>query len=126
MDVLIRGEQTRIAVEISITTGVEHELQNLKKCLNEPVDYVICLSPDDGHRANIRNRALEELPATQVKRLKFLSPQNLSSYLSQFDERESHLIRGYQVFTTTAPLDPEDLAYREMRLKRLLEGMKES
>ena len=87
-------------------TGVEHELENLKKCLNEPVDYLICLSPDDQRRANIHNRALEELPAIKVKRLKFLSPQNLTAYLKQFDERESHLIRVYEVFTATAPLDP--------------------
>ena len=120
IDVLIKGEAVRIAVEISITTPVDYEVQNLEKCLSENIDHVLCVSPDDAHRAAIHNLALETLPQAQVRRLKFLKPSQVKQFLNQFDERETQLIRGYEVVVKTAPVDPEDLEYREMRIRNLL------
>ena len=120
IDVLLKGEAVRIAVEISITTPVDYEVQNLEKCLLDNIDHVLCVSPDDAHRAAIHNLALETLPQAQVKRLKFLKPSQVQQFLSQFDERETQLIRGYEVVVKTAPVDPEDLAYREMRIQKLI------
>ncbi len=121
IDVLLNGEKTNIAVEVSITTSPEHELANIKKCLNESVDLILCVSPDDAHRLSIQNLVLEQLPQTQVQRIKYLRPIALSSYLDQFDERETTLIRGYEVVVRTAPSEPEDVAYREMRIRQILE-----
>ena len=120
IDVLLTGEQTAIAVEISIKTSPEHEVENLRKCLQEDVDLVLCVSPNDHHRLAIQNLSLEALPQSQSNRIKFLNPSALGRYLTQFDERETTLIRGYEVAVRTAPGDPDDIAYRENRLKRLL------
>lgn len=120
IDVLLNGEKTTIAVEVSITTSPEHELENLRKCLKEPVDLVLCVSPDDTHRLAIQNLCLEQLPQTQAHKIKYLRPSALAAYLDQFDERETRLIRGYEVVVRTAPSDPEDVAYREMRIRNVL------
>lgn len=102
IDVLLRGEQTTIAVEVSITTSPEHELENLKKCLKEPVDLILCVSPSDAHRVAIQNLCLEHLPQTQAQKIKYVRPDALAAYLNQFDERETTLIRGYEVVIKTA------------------------
>ncbi len=120
IDVLLRGEETTIAVEVSITTSPEHELENLKKCLKEPVDIILCVSPDNAHRVAIQNLVLEHLPQSQAQKIKYLRPNALAAYLEQFDERETTLIRGYEVVVKTAPSDPEDVAYREMRINQVL------
>ena len=121
MDVLLLGENNTIAVEVSVTTSPHHELENLKKCLNETVDQVLCVSPDNTHRLNIQNLCIERLPQNQLRRVYFLSPQNVPDYLAQFDERETTLIRGYEVITRTAKSDPRDVEYRKSRIKQVLE-----
>jgi len=122
IDVLLSGEKTSIAVEISITTSPEHELENLRKCLGEPVDQVLCICPDDHHRTNIQNLCIERLPQAQLNRLRFLNPRLVAEYLSQFDERETSLIRGYGVVTKTVTSDPRDVEYRRRRIARILYG----
>jgi len=122
IDVLLTGENNTIAVEVSVTTSPEHELANLKKCLMEQVDYVLCVSPDDDHRLDIQNLCIEQLPQSQLARIAFLNPQEVPEYLSQFDERETTLIRGYEVVTKTVPSDPRDVAYRKSRIKQVLAG----
>lgn len=123
IDVLLNGEQTTIAIEVSITTSPEHELQNLKKCLVEPVDQILCVSPDDAHRIDIQNICIEALPQTQFNRLTFLNPSSLNEYIAQFDERETTLIRGYEVIVKTSQSDPRDVEYRKSRIKQVLEGI---
>lgn len=123
IDVLLLGEKHTIAVEISITTSPEHELENLKKCLAEDVDQVLCVSPDNTHRLAIQNLVLERLPQSQQGRIKYLHPSHLAEHLAQFDERETQLIRGYEVVVRTVPSEAEDVEYRRKRIKQLLEGL---
>ena len=123
IDVLLAGEKQTIAVEVSITTSPEHEIENLRKCLSENVDQVLCVSPDNTHRLAIQNLVLEHLPQAQQSRIKYLHPASLPEYLAQFDERESQLIRGYDVVVRTVPSDPEDVEYRRARIRQLLEGV---
>jgi hypothetical protein len=122
IDVLIEGENKSFAVEVSVTTSAEHELANLKKCLAEDVDEVWCVTPDQVHRLEIQNLVLERLPQTQSARIRYFGPDMISNYIKQFDERETTLIRGYEVVVQTAPSDPEDVAYREMRINNLLKN----
>lgn len=122
IDVLLNGEKTTIAIEVSITTSAEHELQNLKKCLAEPLDQILCISPDDAHRIAIQNLCIEELPQVQFNRLTFLNPSSLNEYIAQFDERETTLIRGYEVIVKTQQSDPRDVEYRKNRIKQVLTG----
>ncbi|MEM7213690.1 MAG: hypothetical protein AAF479_17710, partial [Pseudomonadota bacterium] len=65
---------------------------------------------------------LEHLPQRQHGRIKYLHPQNLAEYLEQFDERESQLIRGYEVVVRTVPAEADDIEYRRERIRRLLSG----
>jgi hypothetical protein len=120
IDVLIEGEKKTFAVEVSVTTSPEHELENLKKCLNENVDQVLCVSPDQVRRLEIQNLALERLPQSQSAQIKYLAPDMVDDYLKQFDERETTLIRGYEVVVRIAPSEPVDVAYRESRIRQVL------
>ena len=121
IDVLLSGEKTNIAVEVSITTSAEHELANLKKCLAEEVNWVLCVSPDDEHRLEIQNLCIDRLSQTQLTKVVFLSPGDVSKHLHQYDERETTLIRGYEVVTQIVKSDPLDVEYRKNRIKHVLE-----
>ena len=122
IDVLLAGEKQTITVEISITTSPEHEIENLRKCLSENVDQVLCVSPDNTHRLAIQNLVLE-YPQARLNRIKYLHPASLSEYLAQFDKRERQLIRGYEVVVRTVLSDPEDVEYRRAHIGQLLEGV---
>lgn len=120
IDVLLSGEKTIIAVEVSVTTSPEHELANLKKCLSENVDQVVCVSSDDSHRINTQSLCIDALPQSQMSRLNFLNQSSMSEFISQFDERETTPIRGYEVVTRTAKSDPSDVESRKSRIRQVL------
>ena len=124
MDVLLKGEHSTIAVEVSMTTSAEHEFENLKKCLVEDPDWVLCVSPDETHRLEIQNLALENLSHKEAQKIKYLHPNAVERFLTQFDERPAQKIRGFEVVTMTVPSDPETLSYRKKRLKRVLDAHK--
>ncbi len=120
IDVLLTGEKQIIAVEVSITTSPEHELENIQKCFAETVDQVLCVSPDNTHRVAIQNLCIEALNQTQLNKVTFLHPQDVTEYLTGFDERETALIRGYEVVTRLATSDPRDVEYRRNRIRQVL------
>ena len=122
IDVLLAGEHNSFAIEVSVTTGPTHELANIQKCLAEPIDQIICVSPDDPHRLEIQNLCIERLPQTQLPRVKFLNPNSVAEYLAQYDERETTLMRGYEVLTKVVQGDPRDVEYRKNRIRQILQN----
>jgi len=46
VDIALEKENISIACEITITTNIDHELSNVKKCLANGYDHVILITPD--------------------------------------------------------------------------------
>ncbi len=70
---LERGAQ-KIACEISVTTSPEHEVGNVKKCLEAGVDQVVVVSPSPSGLKRIEEAVKADLSAEALERVVFLAP----------------------------------------------------
>jgi predicted DNA-binding transcriptional regulator AlpA len=74
-----------IACEISITTPVEHELKNAEKCLVAGYEHVFLVAPDKDALARVRARASSVLTPAQLKKVRFVLPEEVFASVSVLD-----------------------------------------
>lgn len=80
VDVVLDGHDVSIAVEVSVTTKIDHEVGTLSKCLAADFDYVVFISSDD----KILDLAKAEMSGADQCRLRVMKPGNLGDFLDQF------------------------------------------
>ncbi|MEO1632287.1 MAG: type IV secretion system DNA-binding domain-containing protein, partial [Bacteroidota bacterium] len=93
----VKGKRERIAVEISITTKFEHELENARKCLAADFDYVALVT----NKARLRKRLEAALKAEDQNRLLVTTPEGFLDWLSD-SPVSTGTIAGYVVTTKAA------------------------
>lgn len=71
VDLGLEREGIRIAVEVSITTGIDHEANNAAKCLNAGYDRIAVLFLEEGKMAEFQNHVQRTF--TEEDRQKILS-----------------------------------------------------
>jgi predicted DNA-binding transcriptional regulator AlpA len=79
VDVVLEGQGLSIACEISVSTGVEHEVGNLTKCLAADFDYALLISSNE----TLLDLARAELADADSERLRILTPGQLAGYLDE-------------------------------------------
>jgi hypothetical protein len=82
---LLGGEP--IACEISVMTSPDHELQNAQKCLAAGFAHVFLVAPDKETLARVRTRAASVLPASQMKKVRFVLPEQVFASVSVLESR---------------------------------------
>ena len=112
VDVLLRRESLSIACEISVSTDLDHEIDNLKKCAEGGFSRILFVSPDKRRRQKMSG-ALKELPDLSVD---VLAPEEILAVLDALKEeapesREAE-VRGYKVKVKRQQLSYTDLARR--------------
>lgn len=80
-DILLERDDLRIAVEISVTTGVSHELGNLLKCLTGDYAHVAFLTADLRKAEQIAERLRERVSEADASRVGFYQIETLVEYL---------------------------------------------
>jgi hypothetical protein len=116
IDVALERDGLAIACEISVTTPLEHELQNLSKCLAAGCDFVVLVSSDKKILAKARQAMLQELGADQDERLRFFTPQSFLSFLEEIEAKSNEsnqTFKGYRVKVKYRALSEEDKRTRE-------------
>jgi hypothetical protein len=93
---LTRGDE-RIACEIAITTPVEKEVQNIRKCLDAGYQLVWVISPEAQHLSAIR-RLAEEILGERLASSSFIREDELAAIFAEraAPQRDS-IVRGYRV-----------------------------
>jgi len=81
VDVGLRKNDVRVAVEISSTTYPDQELQNIRKCLNAGYDYVISVSSDEKNLLSIKKEARKVFTLRDRERIRFSAPSQVKEYL---------------------------------------------
>ena len=81
IDVYLERDELSIGCEISVSTGAEHEAQNLSKCLSAGFSHVVLVSQDDRTLSDAR----ELLGQVDGKRVRFLSPDGFIAFLDEFE-----------------------------------------
>lgn len=121
-DVLLERGKERIAVEISITTSPEHEVGNLKKCLDAGISQVAILSPTPAVLQRIREAGLTALPAAAFARIVFASPEEFAAGLQDPPTPAPKTVRGYKVKTTVQAADAAAAKGRQDALAQTIAG----
>ncbi len=79
IDVALERPGCSVACEVSVTTRVEHEVQNLTKCLAAGFDYAVLVCSDERMLEAVRSL----LVGVGEERLLFLVPEGLTAFLDQ-------------------------------------------
>jgi len=83
VDVLLTGHGLRIACEIGVTTSVQHELGNLKKCSFLDCDHIFWICTDTEEITAVREAFLASADASSSARIRFLTPEEAVQCLSE-------------------------------------------
>jgi hypothetical protein len=113
VDVSLTREGLKIACEISVTTGRDHELGNLQKCLAAGYGHVLFVSRDARHVKAMEKLAAAELVEAERAKIYFVDPESGLGLLEGWAKADvATTVRGYKVRTTTATIDSDDAVRR--------------
>ncbi|MEW6312979.1 MAG: hypothetical protein AB1513_02855 [Pseudomonadota bacterium] len=120
---LSRGER-KIAVEISVTTGKDWELQNVEKCLAAGYEEILVVSTNARHLKSLARFIPENLDEMVQSKVQFFSPEDLIEYLDQGASSSrattESTVRGYKVKVTRQALSPADIAERRSSVAQVI------
>jgi hypothetical protein len=115
VDVALEKDGQKIACEISIATTVDHEVQNVKKCLDAGFSKVLVICIDEARLKKIQKAIEGSLGADVARQVGFFRPDELIAELkaTHIPEHAPKTVRGYKVKRTIATLTPEEQKQRE-------------
>ncbi|HWT31289.1 MAG TPA: type IV secretion system DNA-binding domain-containing protein [Propylenella sp.] len=123
VDVLLERDALRVAVEVSVTTPAEYELQNVRKCLAAGHEQVaLVLAKTRASQGRYRSTILDGLLEEERARVSFLTPEELPDYIAALvppDPTET-TVKGYKVRLSRASISPEEAKERRDRLARVV------
>ena len=100
VDVALEREGQSVACEISISTGIEHEIGNIRKCLAAGFGHVALVLPERKAIARARDAVAASLNGEESKRVRVLTPEDFFAFVDSLDApaagREEN-VRGYKV-----------------------------
>lgn len=123
VDVLLeRGDET-LGCEIAVTTTLEHEVENVRKCLRAGLGTVALVSTRAGFLAKLRARLERELSADEFARVDVCSPEGLFGLVSRQPLARERTTAGYRVRVEIAR--PGAAGEQERRIAEVLaKGLK--
>ncbi len=85
VDVGLSKEDVRIAVEISVTTHTEHEMGNIRKCLDAGYDYILCVGSDENGAQAINSNIRKHFSIKERHQIKVCCPHQVKDLLKKID-----------------------------------------
>jgi hypothetical protein len=113
VDVALERQGYRLAVEIAMTTSTEHEVANVRKCLESGFDEVAVVSLKRRALSRVE-AALREFPDEERSRVFLLSPEELLTHIDSRRAPEEKTVAGYRVKVRHVPGKDPDQARREV------------
>jgi excisionase family DNA binding protein len=81
VDLGLKKDDMRVAIEISSTSKAAYEVQNIRKCLEAGYDYVISVCPDDKQRSLIKREAQKALTLREREQVRFYHSVQVKDFL---------------------------------------------
>jgi hypothetical protein len=115
VDVALFREDLRIACEISVSTTIEHELDNARKCLRDDFQTVALILADERRAAQLSKAIPEAFSSAEQARLRCFTAEEFISYVTSLPEAPpakpgEKTIRGWKVKRTHVKLTDEERA----------------
>jgi len=124
VDVGLRRGDQRYAVEISVTTGGEQELHNVKKCLTAGYDRVFVCAIDDRSTAALKEFVAAKLLPDEIAKVGFYDVKNdLFEFLDSVGcptGGETQSVRGYRVRLEHQPMSSMEREKKKEDVARIL------
>lgn len=124
VDVMLEREGLRVAVEVSVTTPVAWERENLRKCLAADCDRVaLVLAKTQVTVKRYREVVVEGLGEADLGRLTILSPEETPDFIAGLvagAEPPDNFVRGYKVKARATAVSDEDAKARRETISRLV------
>ncbi len=121
VDVSLERENEKIACEISVTTTKEHELNNIKKCLNAGYESIFICSIEQKHLDEIKKKSESELSAEEQKKVLYFQPERLFLYLEQKTRKQDiegneNKVKGYRVNVSYNDVPEKERIHKERNI----------
>ncbi len=121
VDVALRREGHSLACEISVTTGAEHEIGNVLKCLEAEFDDVVLLSLHRGTLGKVRQAAETRVAEKDRGRLHFMSPEEFFTFLdAPAPAATETTVGGYKVKVKYRPAEGEAATRKSKAVSEIL------
>ncbi|WP_340201978.1 type IV secretory system conjugative DNA transfer family protein [Ascidiimonas sp. W6] len=123
IDVVLKRDKLKIAVEVSVTNTTDYELQNITKCLREDMSHVFLISESKVHLSNIKKKAKEKFDALMYKKISFGTPAQFLTFLGKFETKPKKAIkqvRGYRVKSNYKDIGNSDAHSRNQKIQDII------
>ncbi|MBI4664389.1 MAG: type IV secretion system DNA-binding domain-containing protein [Verrucomicrobia bacterium] len=120
VDVELRRGEKRFAFEISITTPVEHELGNIRKCVKSGYDDIVIVCPEVARADKMREAAAKA--GIDAGRCRVCTQEDLSALLIEFAAKAQSkdvVSHGKKTRVTYKALTPEEAEKRRALLAKI-------
>lgn len=133
VDLALESPQRKLAVEITVTTTIDHEVGNVLKCLRAGFATVAVVSTSEAKLRQLQEAVAGTVGADQAGRVGYFTPDLLLAHLELLAKEDAAAAvppptetkrRGYVVKRVAPKLTPEELrAKEEAGLKSLAESL---
>jgi len=123
VDVLLEKDDRGIACEISVTTTPEHEVQNIRKCLDADIAQVFAIGSDAKKLERVRKAAGTTLSEADLTKVQFRDPAEFLEFLQDREAQDaSHetVVRGYRVNVNYQALPADEQKDRRGAISRVV------
>jgi hypothetical protein len=117
----------KLAIEIGITTTIDHEVGNVLKCLRADFPTVVVVMTSDVKLRQMEEAVTAAVGPNLIDRVKFLLPDGCIEFIKELGREEQKeptpketRTKGYKVKRSAVKLNHEDLKSREAAFLRLL------
>ena len=123
VDVSLCRNDRKIACEISVTTGKDHELGNIEKCLAAGYQEVLLVTTDERQVKALSQFISGNLEEGVRDKVRYLTPE---AAIALFDEIVTgsppavQTVRGYKVKVRQSALDPSEVRARRQTVASIL------
>lgn len=123
IDVVLERDDSALACEISITTSVEHEVANLKKCLAAGYQKIALVMTDQKSLSKLQAAATAALTESELSYINFFLPEDLFIYLEQSlaaSKNKEEVVKGYKVKVKYKSLSAEEQKNRKQVIAQMV------
>jgi hypothetical protein len=134
IDLALQHVSGNIAVEVTVTTTIDHEVGNVNKCLKAGYQSVVVLSPSEAKLAQMKAAVDAAFSSDLARSVSYFLPDAFCSHLQSMAksregsagaEPSGRTRRGYKVTRTAPKLTPSETKAKEASaLKTITEAMR--
>lgn len=124
VDVLLEREGLAVAIEVSVSTPVAQEQENIRKCLAAGYSRVaVVLAKSQKTAGRYRTTLLEALTAEERDRVSLLAPEDVPDFIASLAPAPApaeSVVKGYRVKLSHTAVSPAEAKERRDRLAKLV------